>query len=68
LIQILLRIQSLFRSNAFVSRDFIENLNLFCPDSSPFESIAFIFQSNHRKFEITSIIDTCKIFNPIVSR
>jgi len=50
----------------FVSRDFIEDSNLFRPRSTLFESIAFILQSNHREFE-TALTDSnsiCKTLNP----
>jgi len=51
----------------FVFRGFIQDSNLFRPDSNLFESIAFIFRSNHREFETMPINSICKIFNPMVN-
>jgi len=39
----------------FVFRGFIQDLNLFRPDSSLLENIAFIFRNNHREFETMPI-------------
>jgi len=49
--------------NTLVSRDFIEDSNLFRPDSSLLESTAFIFQNNHKEFKTTPTDSICKILN-----